>query len=80
MDTHTEHSQVEQVTPSCEENYETFEIDHERMPYFENVSTFEGEEDLGEGCSPRDEFDEDLWIGDNFYDTPKCLEIYLLPI
>ena len=27
------------------------------MPYFEDGSTFEGKEDLGEGWSPKDEFD-----------------------
>lgn len=36
---------------------------------------FEAKEDMGEGCSPRDEFNgEYLQIDDNFYDTPTCFE------
>ena len=39
------------------------------MWYFEVGSTFEGNENIREGCSPRDEFDgEELEICDNFYD------------
>jgi len=41
------------------------------MAYFEEESTFEGKENLEEGCSPRDEFEYgDLGIRDNFYATP----------
>ena len=77
---HFENSPVEQVSPSHEENWEIFEIDYERTPYFEEESTFEGKEDMGEGCSPRDELDDgDLWIEDNCCNTLTCFENSLLP-
>lgn len=51
------------------------------MPYFEAKSTFEGEEDLGEGCSPRYEYDnEDLPTDDKICDSSTFFERTLWPI
>ena len=45
------------------------------MPYFEVKSTFKEKENLGKGCSPKDEFDnEDLQLDDNSYQNPTCLK------
>ena len=57
------------------ENWDNSEIYHERLPYFEDKSTLEEKEDLGDGCSPRNEYDdEDIPIDDNLCDTPTCFE------
>lgn len=63
MATDSEKFPMDQVSHPCEDNQETSEINHERIPYFETESTFEGKEELGGGCSPRDGIDgEDLLI------------------
>ena len=61
MATHPEFSRLDQVSHPCEENWEICKIDHEIIAYFEEESTFEGNEDLGKGCSLIKESDnEDL--------------------
>ena len=76
--THFKLPQVDQVLPRCEENWDTYKICHERMPYFEGGSTSEGKEDMGERFSSRDEFDgEDSQINNIFYDNPTCFESIL---
>lgn len=73
-------SHVDQDSNPYEENWETSGIMNERMPYFEEESTFEGNDDLGEGCSHRDDFDGIyLWIHDKFYDTLACFKRTLFP-
>ena len=59
MTTHLELSHVEQVSHPCEDNWKISKINHERMPYFEVESTFKGKEDMEEGHSPRDEYDDE---------------------
>ena len=50
------------------------------MPYFGFESSFEGEEEIGEGCCPRIKFDgEDPNIGDNSCKTPTCFQNSLFP-
>lgn len=72
-------SLVEQVSSSCEWKWEIYEFDHERIPYCEEEWSFEGEEDLGKGCSPRIEFEgEDPYIGENSCNSPTCFENSLL--
>lgn len=75
--THTEYSLIEQVSPSCKGDWEIFEFDHERIPYFKGESTFEEKEYMGEGCSPIVE-GEDLRIDDNYCNTPTCFKNSLL--
>ena len=62
---------VDEVSHPCEYNWDTSKFNNERIPYSKVGSTFEVKGDLGEGCSLRDEFDdEDLQTNHNFYDTP----------
>ena len=75
MDKHFKCSPFEQVSHSCEEKWDISEIYHERMPYFEVESTFEGKEDMGDICSPRFKLDDqDLHLDDNLCDTPTHLK------
>lgn len=46
------------------------------MSYIEVGTSFDGKEDVGEGCTHRNEFDgEDLQIDNNFNGTPTCFQI-----
>ena len=57
MVTHPQNYPIDLISPPCEENFEMLKIIHQRMPYNQVESTFEGKEDPGEGCSPTNEFD-----------------------
>lgn len=57
MATHSEHSQVDQVSHICEVKLDNFKNNHERMPYFEEESTLEGKEGVRKGYYPKDGFD-----------------------
>ena len=80
MATHSEYSRVEQVSHRSEKIWDTFEIDHERIPYFKYKSTFERKEYMEKGYSPSDKFDgEDLHIDNNYCNTPICFERDIFP-
>ena len=59
LHTHFQNCWVVQVSPPCEGIWDNFEIDHEIIPYFEEESTFEEIEYLGEGRSPRNESNDE---------------------
>lgn len=71
----SELSQMDQVSVYFQNEWETLEIFHNMIHYFDVESTYENEGDLGDTCSSRDEFDgESLPINDNFYNTSICYD------
>ena len=61
IDTHSELSQVDQVSLPCQKDWETYKIKNKMIPYMDVGSTLEVKGDLKEGHSSTDEFDgEDL--------------------